>query len=171
MLEFTHEVPIEILYKTLTFLPINNINNICRSEKLLRDVCQNEDFWSYYIKTNYLSQEFGFNEWNKNIFNSPVLKELNIKSWKQLVNLINNGKAVKLQIWFDDTEPDPVIIYLNDTIKSISDRLRVYQSISFYSDQDRITLPSNTNINSLLSKIILDNGKTLFGSVELINIM
>ena len=181
MSQFMTGVPIEMIYKTLTFLSVDDINNICYSKKLLQDICYDENFWSYYISTNYSSEEFGFNEWNKNIFNTPVLKELNIKSWKQLVNLINNGRTIELQVHFDDHDHDPLKIYLNDTIKSIGDRLGLSLSlISFSSNKGVLggidyrnsinAFPKGTNIDALLSQIFINN-KTLFGTVDLIAIM
>ena len=182
---FLSEITIDIIYEILSFLFINDINNLYRSNKQFKNICKNDNFWYYYINKNYLSHEYGFEQWNTNIFNTLVLKDLNIKSWTQLINLINNGKSVEFQIWFEEPEPDPIKIYLHDTLKSLQSRLKYPFALAFDSNGLRLgtiyiqggieiafkgILPQDININTLISQIILDNGKTLFETITLLNV-
>jgi hypothetical protein len=74
LVEFTG-VPVENVYDTLVYLPVNDIQNLCITHRVLDYICSDEEFWRNYINKNYPPRDYGFINWQRNVLDELELPQ------------------------------------------------------------------------------------------------
>ena len=117
-------VPADAYRRIIHMLDIQTILNICRSDIYAREIC-NDQFFQEYITRNYNPNDFGLNKWDNNIFqNSIINNNGRIKTWKQILERLNEKKIIKInmKVISDNLGIIEMPIYFNDNLFDIFNR-------------------------------------------------
>jgi hypothetical protein len=124
-------LPIEIHKEVLYDLNVRSLLNMCKTEKYIASICNNNQFWHEYVKRNYDPEKFlpgQESTWNnitfKNFVNSAKLTNF-IKNWKDIAAYLE-GDVVYLPLNFtvnNITSRYLIEVKFDDTVKSIAEKI------------------------------------------------
>ena len=122
MVDYFKSVPIETYQKVLLRLDSEDLKILCKTDRYVQNICQDNYFIYQYINFNYDSYEYGYDSWvyDKNL------------DWKNILTKVSSHKKLlEVSDYHGRKKLDKMIaMHENDTIADLINRsFRLYKLI------------------------------------------
>lgn len=123
-------IPLDMVKKILFLLSPEDLQEECRSNKYISDICRDDNFFFEYINKNFDPQKFNIYKWSSSVFHNKNFNYYeDIDTWKKLLNKLISKNNIRVEL-IDATslktpkENTYIEIYFYDSIIDIIERIK-----------------------------------------------